>query len=141
VGSCHITHRKHRRLFIHFSKKYIKGGACLGYTTTKPNGYKEPSLLQIYASDESSVVHGSGLTGEKVRSFNTDDTPTFVSLESDDKKLILFPSSPAIPKDSDDGGFTRGTGAGCQQWAVVMTIHVLNVSILGVANLKKWCLG
>jgi len=120
----------------------------IGYIAIKPDSYQELSLADFSASDESSVLNGNGsgstgvrFSGEKVRSFNTEDTPTFVSLESGDKKLILFPSlAAATSKGSDDGGFTKGAGAGCQQWAVVTTIHVPDASILGVAALDKWCL-
>ena len=81
----------------------------IGYIAIKPDSYEEPSLVDISASDESSVLNGSGSTGvrfsgEKVKSFNTEDTPIFVSLESGDKKLILFPSlAAATSKGSDDG--------------------------------------
>ena len=97
----------------------------------------------IVTAPAASGSTGVRFSGDKVRVFNTDSNKNGAGLLAIDsshvgnKKKIIFPSPSSDPKDSD-GGF--GSGAACEQWAVVTTIHVPNPSINGVADLRNWCL-
>ena len=99
----------------------------------------------VTAPAASSGSTGVRFSGDKVRVFNTDTDSNkngagLLAIDSShvgNKKKIIFPSPSSDPKDSD-GGF--GSGAACEQWAVVTTIHVPNPSINGVADLRNWCL-
>jgi len=74
---------------------------------------------------------GVRFSGEKVNVFAASNGAKLLSENSDTmKNQILFPS----PNSKEE------FGKKCDQWAVVTTIHVPNASIVGVSNLRSWCL-
>ena len=93
------------------------------------------------STDLSSASGSTGVrfSGDKVRVFNGSSPLPSSSLvkKKHKNKINMFPS-PSEPEDSDRGFL--GGGAACDQWAVVTTIHLPNLSINRVADLRNWCL-
>ena len=75
---------------------------------------------------------GVRFSGDKVNVFNKAKKNILFDDINASKKQILFP-----PVDGD--GNDR-LGRDCEQWAVVTTIHDPSSSIIGVSNLRNWCL-
>ena len=92
----------------------------------------EPRLRK--ANNTVSLSTGSSgvrFSGEKVQKFTATNGAKLLSEIRDSvKKQTLFPS----PNSKEE------FGKKCDQWAVVTTIHVPNSSIVGVSNLRNWCL-
>ena len=122
----------------------VRGNLSRGNLSNKAVTYHDVASTPTHIGTATAASGSTGVrfSGDKVRVFKGAG-PLAIDLGASrvnvgDKKKILFPS-PSDPKYLN-GGFGFGSGATCEQWAVVTTIHAPNPSINGVAELRNWCL-